>query len=245
MRVLTERWGAVAALVLTTLAFSLVHGSNPNFAPLALVNIALAGLLLGLILLVTGSLWWAIGLHLGWNFATTYLADLPVSGLVIVDAPLVEVTQPGNPLLTGGEFGLEGGLAATAGLLVAVGFLAAPTLHRARYSRGFAPGPLTRNVEGVMTMDRVAVIGAGTMGQRHRACVCAGGPAGHPRRRGSRGPGARRRDHRPEHGSPGREGTDHRDRPRPGAGANRARGTRLRQPRAPTSSSRRSRKSPN
>ena len=125
MRVLTERWGAVAALVLTTLAFSLVHGSNPNFAPLALVNIALAGLLLGLILLVTGSLWWAIGLHLGWNFATTYLADLPVSGLVIVDAPLVEVTQPGNPLLTGGEFGLEGGLAATAGLLVAVGFLAA------------------------------------------------------------------------------------------------------------------------
>lgn len=125
MRVLTEHWGTGAALVLTTLAFSLVHGSNPNVSPLALVNIALAGLLLGMILLVTGSLWWAIGLHAGWNFAIAFLADLPVSGLTIVDAPLVEVTEAGNTLLTGGEFGLEGGLAATAGLLAAVGFLAA------------------------------------------------------------------------------------------------------------------------
>lgn len=125
MRVLMERWGNAAALVLTTIAFSILHGSNPHVGPLALVNIALAGLLLGMILLVTGSLWWAIGLHLGWNFATTFLADLPVSGLSFVDAPLVEVTQAGNALVTGGEFGLEGGLAATAGLLAAVGFLAA------------------------------------------------------------------------------------------------------------------------
>lgn len=134
MRVLMERWGSVAALVLTTLAFSLLHGSNPGVSWLALVNIALAGLLLGLILLITGSLWWATGLHAGWNFATTFLADLPVSGLTIVDAPLVEVTEPGNPWLTGGEFGLEGGLAATAGLVVAVGFLAArgSTVLRAR-----------------------------------------------------------------------------------------------------------------
>jgi len=124
LRVLAERWGSAAALVLTTVAFSAVHGSNPHVGVLALVNIALAGLLLGMILLVTGSLWWAIGLHAGWNFATSFVADLPVSGLVLVDAPLIEVTAAGNPLLTGGAFGLEGGLAATAGLLLAVGCLA-------------------------------------------------------------------------------------------------------------------------
>ncbi|MXX55580.1 MAG: CPBP family intramembrane metalloprotease [Gemmatimonadetes bacterium] len=125
MRVLMERWGAATALVLTTIAFSILHGANPHVGLLALVNIALAGLLLGMVLLVTGSLWWAIGLHLGWNFAVTFLADLPVSGLTIVDAPLVEVARPGNALITGGDFGLEGGLAAPAGLLAAVGFLAA------------------------------------------------------------------------------------------------------------------------
>lgn len=123
LRVLAERWGNVAALVLTTVAFSVVHGSNPHVGPLALVNIALAGLLLGMILLVTGSLWWAMGLHAGWNFATSFVADLPVSGLVLVDAPLIEVTAPGNVLFTGGEFGLEGGLAATIGLLLSVGYL--------------------------------------------------------------------------------------------------------------------------
>lgn len=124
LRVLAERWGSAAALVLTTVAFSAVHGANPHVGVLALVNIALAGLLLGMILLVTGSLWWAIGLHAGWNFATSFVADLPVSGLVLVDAPLIEVTAAGNTLLTGGAFGLEGGLAATAGLLLAVGCLA-------------------------------------------------------------------------------------------------------------------------
>ena len=138
MRVLMERWGVAAALVLTTIAFSVLHGSNPHVGPLALANIALAGLLLGLILVVTGSLWWAIGLHLGWNFAVTFVADLPVSGLTVVDAPLVEVTQAGNPLVTGGDFGLEGGLAATAGLLAAVGFLAA----RARSGSGARAGGL-------------------------------------------------------------------------------------------------------
>ena len=146
MRVLMERWGAAAALVLTTIAFSILHGSNPQVGPLALVNIALAGLLLGMILLVTGSLWWAVGLHLGWNFATAFLADLPVSGLTIVDAPLVEVTASGNPLITGGDFGLEGGLAATAGLLAAVGFLAA----RARSGAGPGAGGF---VHGLLARD--------------------------------------------------------------------------------------------
>ena len=131
-RVLAERWGAAAALALTTAAFSVAHGANPHVGPLALANIGLAGLLLGMMLLVTGSLWWAIGLHAGWNFATSFVADLPVSGLSLVDAPLIDVTVPGNALLTGGEFGLEGGLAATVGLLLAVGYLA----HRWRATCG-------------------------------------------------------------------------------------------------------------
>ena len=41
--------------------------------PLTLLNIAMAGVLLGVVRIVTGSLWHAIGVHLGWNFATAFL----------------------------------------------------------------------------------------------------------------------------------------------------------------------------
>ncbi len=120
LTVLADRWGNLPALVLTTLAFSLAHGANPGVGALALLNIALAGLLLGLVRIVTGSLWAATGVHLGWNLATGFLADLPVSGLALVDAPLIEVTRPGREFITGGAFGVEGGLASTAALAAAI-----------------------------------------------------------------------------------------------------------------------------
>ena len=111
--VVAQRWGTAAALALTTATFSALHGWNPNMDALTLLNIALAGCLLGIVRIVTGSLWHAIGVHLGWNFATGFLADLPVSGMSLVDAPLIEVTRPGNELWMGGDAGLEGGLGST------------------------------------------------------------------------------------------------------------------------------------
>lgn len=124
LTVLADRWGNGAALALTTVAFSALHGANPNVGSLALVNIGLAGLLLGLVRIVTGSLWAAIGVHLGWNFATGFLADLPVSGMSLVDAPLIEVTQPGRNFVTGGAFGVEGGLASTVAIALAIVYVA-------------------------------------------------------------------------------------------------------------------------
>ena len=132
LRVLVDRWGTGAALVLTSLVFAAMHGANPGVGALGLVNIVLAALLLGLICLKTGSLWWAIGVHAGWNLSSGYLADLPVSGLEIVDAPLVDVTLAGNPLVTGGDFGLEGGLAATVALSAAILVVKRTPIPRAR-----------------------------------------------------------------------------------------------------------------
>lgn len=118
-----ERWGTGAALLLTTLAFTVLHGWNPNMDVLTLLNIGLAGFLLGVVRVVTGSLWHAIGVHLGWNFATGFLADLPVSGVPLVDAPLVEVTRSGSDLWTGGAAGLEGGLGSTLAIALALALL--------------------------------------------------------------------------------------------------------------------------
>lgn len=136
LRVLVDRWGRWPALAVTSAAFSLLHGANPNVGRLAFLNIALAGILLGLICLKTGDLWWATGVHMGWNLATGFLADLPVSGLKVVDAPLMEVTETGAALVTGGAFGLEGGLAATAALALAIPVVARTRIVPARWLEG-------------------------------------------------------------------------------------------------------------
>lgn len=104
--------GTGTALVLLAALFAALHGANPNVTPLALGNIALAGVFLGLAFYAPGRLWTAWGAHLGWN-GTLAALDAPVSGLPF-RVPLLDF-QPGAPdWLTGGAFGPEGGLVATA-----------------------------------------------------------------------------------------------------------------------------------
>lgn len=116
MRVLLRGWGPGVAVGVTALAFAALHAGNPGIGPLAMVNIGLAGVLLGVVYLKTGSLWWATGVHAGWNFGTAFVGDLPVSGLSVVDSPMVQVAEHGRDLIAGGTFGLEGGLAGTVAL---------------------------------------------------------------------------------------------------------------------------------
>ena len=74
---------------------------------------AAAGLFLGVLYLKTASLWLATGAHLAWNWCTGYLADVPVSGLEILNAPLYEGVVRGPDWLGGGSFGPEGSLIST------------------------------------------------------------------------------------------------------------------------------------
>jgi hypothetical protein len=83
------------------------------------VNIAAAGLLLGAVYLRTGSLWWTTGVHLGWNWGHGYLADVPVSGLELMDAPFYDGVVQGPNWLGGGGFGPEGSVLATVVVLAA------------------------------------------------------------------------------------------------------------------------------
>jgi len=119
LQALAESWGSVRALLATSLAFGLVHLTNPNTSIVGIVNIVVAGLFLGAVYLKTASLWWATGAHLGWNWALGFLADLPVSGLELVDSPLYEGVPRGAAWVSGGAFGPEGSLVATAGLALA------------------------------------------------------------------------------------------------------------------------------
>lgn len=119
LQALAEAWGPEAALLVTSAVFGMLHLGNPGATALGTVNVAAAGLLLGAVFLRTGSLWWATGVHLGWNWSHGYLADVPVSGLEVLDAPFYDGVALGPAWLGGGSFGPEGSLVATIVLLTA------------------------------------------------------------------------------------------------------------------------------
>lgn len=114
LQALAEVLGRGRALVLTSVLFGAVHLGNPGAGGIGVLNVTVAGLLLGGLVLRTGSLWWAAGAHLGWNWAHGFVADLPVSGLDLVDAPWVVARSQGPGWLSGGAFGPEGSLLTTA-----------------------------------------------------------------------------------------------------------------------------------
>lgn len=108
---LCEWKGQVVAAVIFSLIFSIVHIFNPDFTILAGVFLFVHGLLYSVAYLKTRSLWTPIGLHMAWNFAQGPLAGLKVSGTATGKSLfLTEVSGP--EILTGGSFGVEGGLVA-------------------------------------------------------------------------------------------------------------------------------------
>ena len=116
-RVVQARFGPVAAVVATSVAFGLAHGANPGIGPLPFLNIGLAGVLLGVSYWRTGSLWFVGGVHFGWNWLMA-ASGLSVSGLDVSISGL-DAALSGPPLWTGGAFGPEGGLLVT--ILTAIG----------------------------------------------------------------------------------------------------------------------------
>lgn len=125
--------GAVAvALVLSSIVFGFLHILNPNVTFLSLVNLVLAGLLLGLGYILTGELAIPIGLHISWNFFQGGIFGFPVSGNPPSAGQLVRIDQGGPEVFTGGAFGPEGGLLVTILSCLA----AAIVLLWVRYTRG-------------------------------------------------------------------------------------------------------------
>ena len=105
-RWLEELGGSWLALALSALLFGFLHAANPNATVVSSLAIALAaGVLLGGAYMLTRNLWLAIGLHAGWNVTQGLLWDVPVSGFALDG--WVESRLVGDPMLSGGSFGLE------------------------------------------------------------------------------------------------------------------------------------------
>lgn len=115
-----------AALWVTSILFSITHAFNPNAlsTPIPLINIFIAGLLLGLLREYSRSLWLPIGFHWSWNLFQGSILGFQVSGIHIHS--IIELQSIGTPLLSGGEFGAEGSLLTSfilIGSIIILGFL--------------------------------------------------------------------------------------------------------------------------
>ncbi len=125
LQALEERGSKVAAVIVSSLLFAVLHFANPGADPTGLINTALIGALLAAIYLRTRSLWMPIGFHFAWNFLLGYVYSLPVSGLPIHG--MLEITElETESRLTGGSYGPEAGLLTT----FAVGIWAAWLIWR-------------------------------------------------------------------------------------------------------------------
>ena len=110
---------AVFGVLLTSALFASVHNANPSANLFSWANTFLAGIWFGVAYLKTRDLWFPTGLHLAWNWTQGSIFGVEVSGLTeIVKQPLMRETDLGPTWLTGGDYGIEGGIATTAALIV-------------------------------------------------------------------------------------------------------------------------------
>jgi len=116
------KYGVFVGVIVSSLLFVGVHaGVFAEPWPINMIgalNLFLAGLLLSIAYLRTGSLWLPIGIHFGWNGTWTALG-LSVSKASFLARPSL-FQLSGHSLVTGGGVGPEGGLPGLLGPLAGI-----------------------------------------------------------------------------------------------------------------------------
>ncbi|SDR04626.1 hypothetical protein SAMN04489718_3249 [Actinopolyspora saharensis] len=111
LQVTWRKWGLGAAVCAQAVVFALLHGLNTGFGLLPLVNLLLISLVLVFWALIEGGLWGVCAFHAVWNWCQGNLYGVEVSGMTLTTTLFRTESAPnGSTLLTGGDFGLEGGL---------------------------------------------------------------------------------------------------------------------------------------
>jgi membrane protease YdiL (CAAX protease family) len=114
---------AAASVIVTAVLFMAYHAGAYQGSWLAALNVFLAGILFGMAYQLTGNLWLPIGIHFIWNFLLGPVLGLTVSGNSQTWSRTQLLTVQGPAWLTGGAFGLEGGLAVTLTTLLSIAVL--------------------------------------------------------------------------------------------------------------------------
>lgn len=115
---IARRYSMPTAIIINSIVFALLHIFNPSgITPLAFINLCLYGIFASLMFLYSKNIWLCAGFHSIWNMVQGNVLGIPVSG---VKVPSVFSTTFNEQLsfINGGSFGLEGGIGATAVLVL-------------------------------------------------------------------------------------------------------------------------------
>ena len=130
--VLVSRWGAAAGIGTSALAFAALHLAGGGLAPVSMINLALGGLLFGILAWREGGILAASAAHFAWNWSEAMILGLMPNPGVSSFGTLFDLELAGSGHWGGGDEGLN----ASIGMTVALGVLLARTLLVRR-----APGP--------------------------------------------------------------------------------------------------------
>ena len=111
--------GWPAAVFITSVAFGLLHLQNPGSSAQSVIVVALAGVFLAVIRIVTDSLYAAWAAHFAWNWVMAALFHAPVSGFAF-EYPAYRYVDAGPDWATGGSWGPESGIPAALAMIAAI-----------------------------------------------------------------------------------------------------------------------------
>lgn len=146
---LREWLGWPVALLLTSIAFGLLHLANPGAGVQSVILVTLAGVFLGAVLIVTGSLFAAWMAHSAWNWVMAVPLHATVSGWPM-PRPDYQVVDAGPDWITGGPWGPEGGAGAAMGMIAGLAYL------YARFRRARSAGQVPASAHAEARIDSVA-----------------------------------------------------------------------------------------
>lgn len=101
--------GVKSAIITNSLIFAILHLGNDGFGVLPFINIFLMGVIFSLLFYIADDIFLPAAVHTFWNFAQSNIYGINVSGITQSNISLLKTQLTGNPLLTGGAFGVEGG----------------------------------------------------------------------------------------------------------------------------------------
>lgn len=112
LQTLSIKFNVVVGLVASSSFFALLHLANPNVNVIAIINLILFGLFIGLYALLQGDIVGACGIHVAWNYAQGSILGFHVSGMN-ASSSLMKFHPVGNSLYSGGSFGPEASIFTT------------------------------------------------------------------------------------------------------------------------------------
>ena len=114
---LHTRLNKFLSLFISAALFAFLHIFNPEIDFLPMINLVLAGMLLGASYLYTRNLCFPISLHLFWNWIQGPILGYQVSGNDFMST-MLKLHMPEENVLNGGAFGFEGSLICTVLMIV-------------------------------------------------------------------------------------------------------------------------------